>query len=99
MLVLGIDLAAQPASTGVVVLERDPRGRWVAEVPEGEPDDDALVRWGAGADKVGVDVPLGWPAPFVMSNKRGCVYFATGRLTPMPITVASKAHSDSMTNI
>lgn len=65
MLVLGIDLAAQPASTGVVVLERDPRGRWVAEVPEGEPDDDALVRWGAGADKVGVDVPLGWPAPFV----------------------------------
>jgi predicted nuclease with RNAse H fold len=63
--VLGIDLAAQPASTGAVLLEPVAPGRWCASVAAPEPDDDTLVRLAATADRVGVDAPLGWPEPFV----------------------------------
>lgn len=67
MRVLGVDLAAQPASTGVVVLEPDGRGRWVAAAAADEATDEMLVELGAAADKVGVDAPLGWPEPFVVA--------------------------------
>ena len=65
MRVLGIDLAAQPASTGAVLLAADRDGRWRATVAAVEPDDDELVALGTSADMVGVDAPLGWPEPFV----------------------------------
>ena len=65
MRILGVDLAAQPASTGVVVLEPVDRGRWSAAVPGGEATDELLVELGAAAGMVGIDAPLGWPEPFV----------------------------------
>lgn len=65
MHVLGIDLAASPASTGVVALRpRADRG-WRAEAIEGAADDDLLVDLVRGARVVGVDAPLGWPDAFV----------------------------------
>lgn len=64
MRVIGIDLAASPASTGVVVME-DTAGGWAVRPIEGEADDDLLVSLAAGADAIGVDAPLGWPDAFV----------------------------------
>jgi predicted nuclease with RNAse H fold len=67
--VLGIDLAASPATTGVVVLEPDPEcersGRWRARASGPPADDDQLVELTQGAIAVGVDAPLGWPDAFV----------------------------------
>jgi hypothetical protein len=61
---LGIDLAAQPASTGACEVEwRDGRAR--ARVVDGLLDDDCLVALAGQADVVGIDVPLGWPDAFV----------------------------------
>lgn len=65
MRVLGIDLAAQPASTGVVVLEPSAGRRWLATAVVEEATDEVLVALGADAALVGVDAPLGWPEPFV----------------------------------
>jgi predicted nuclease with RNAse H fold len=63
--VVGIDLAASPATTGVVVLEPVSADRWRAR-PEGPPaDDDRLVELAHGAIAIGVDAPLGWPDGFV----------------------------------
>jgi predicted nuclease with RNAse H fold len=76
MFVLGIDLAAQPSSTGAVVLQCEPGGssvrgsadraaeRWSAEA-HGPADDELLLELGASATAIGVDCPLGWPAAFV----------------------------------
>ncbi len=64
MRLIGIDLAASPASTGVVVIERATRG-WVARAVDDQPDDDLLVSLAVDADAIGVDAPLGWPDAFV----------------------------------
>lgn len=63
---LGIDLAAQPASTGAVVLRRDAKAsaRWSVEAFS-PADDELLLELGAGADAIGIDCPLGWPDAFV----------------------------------
>ncbi len=63
--VVGIDLAAQSAKTGVVVFDPVSPGRWKAQVPGVAASDEFLVELGAEADLVGVDAPLGWPMPFV----------------------------------
>lgn len=63
--VLGIDLAAQPRNTGLVLLEPTRRGRWRADVPPDAGTDEHLVDLGARVDLVGVDAPLGWPIAFV----------------------------------
>lgn len=65
MRVLGIDLAAQPRNTGIVLLEPRRPGRWRAEVPAEAATDEHLVDLGARVDLVGVDAPLGWPIAFV----------------------------------
>lgn len=65
MHVLGIDLAASPASTGVVTLRRTDGDRWRAEMIDRPADDDLLVELARGAIAVGVDAPLGWPDAFV----------------------------------
>ena len=64
MRVVGIDLAASPATTGVVVLD-DGAGSWAARAIAEEADDDLLVDVVRGAGAVGVDAPLGWPDAFV----------------------------------
>jgi predicted nuclease with RNAse H fold len=64
MRTLGVDLAADARNTGVCEVDWDACGGSVLVV-EGPHDDDRLVASIIGADKVGVDVPLGWPEPFV----------------------------------
>ena len=60
----GIDLAAQPENTALCVIEWDRGAAHVVEVSA--PITDADIRKAfEGVDKLGVDVPLGWPQPFV----------------------------------
>lgn len=63
--ILGLDLAAQPRTTGCVVLAPADQGRWVASEPAGPADDDRLVALARDADVLGIDAPLGWPRAFV----------------------------------
>lgn len=67
MRILGIDLAAQPRNTGIVLLEPTAPGRWRADVPPDAATDEHLVDLGARVDLVGVDAPLGWPISFVQA--------------------------------
>ncbi|MGH9245382.1 MAG: DUF429 domain-containing protein [Acidimicrobiales bacterium] len=64
MRTLGIDLAAQPRSTGACVVDWL-AGRAEATIVDGILDDDRLVARADEADVVGIDVPLGWPDAFV----------------------------------
>ncbi len=63
MLTAGVDLASQPARTGLCVITWDPAPRCV-ELTVGA-GDDAIVAAAAAADRCGIDVPLGWPDDFV----------------------------------
>ena len=77
----GVDLAADPARTGIAVIREEP-GRVVVErVDLGATDDDvlAVVR---DAHRAGIDVPFGWPSPFVDYI---CAQ-ATGQVTAPPST-------------
>ncbi|MDQ3176667.1 MAG: DUF429 domain-containing protein [Actinomycetota bacterium] len=65
MRVMGVDLAAAPKSTGVVVLEAIDETNWRAVHLPGPPTDDTLVSAARTVDIIGVDSPLGWPRAFV----------------------------------
>ena len=65
MRVLGVDLAAQPASTGLVRVSPAAEGRWRATTVDGPADDDTIVEAAREVDVVGVDAPVGWPVDFV----------------------------------
>jgi len=68
MRILGIDLAAQPEKTGVVLLDLpDDAPTPVALLVSERATDDALVAEAKVADRIGVDAPLGWPTAFVES--------------------------------
>jgi predicted nuclease with RNAse H fold len=58
--IVGIDLAASPTTTAVAVIE-DGAVRSV----QVDVDDERLLAACAGAAKIGIDCPLGWPAGFV----------------------------------
>lgn len=78
---VGIDLAAAAERTGVAVLVQHPRsGRLVLEHALLGADDDAIVELVSGADKAGVDVPFGWPEPFL----RLVTGHRAGTLAPAP---------------
>lgn len=64
MRTVGIDLAAEPVTTAVAVLDWRPASVAVsaARIPV---DDDEILMMMVGADKVGIDCPLGWPDAFV----------------------------------
>ena len=64
MRTLGIDLAAQPKRTGAAVIEWQPTGPTLDDL-QVDLDDEALLELIDGADKVGIDAPLGWPDEFV----------------------------------
>ena len=64
MRTLGIDLAAQPKTTGICAVEWEPTGAVMSEVRIGV-DDEALLELIPAADKVGIDAPFGWPDEFV----------------------------------
>jgi len=63
MVTVGIDLAAQPSNTAVCAVT------WgksvIVDVPTTTADDGFLLDMIVRADRVGIDVPLGWPLPFV----------------------------------
>jgi Protein of unknown function (DUF429) len=61
---LGIDLAAQPKTTGVVFITPSGGGRWAADKLDGLATDDLLVEAVRSVEVVGVDAPLGWPMGF-----------------------------------
>ena len=61
---VGVDLAAQAKHTAVAVVDWDAGAARLADV-EIPADDDVVLRRSVGADKVGIDCPLGWPEPFV----------------------------------
>lgn len=64
MRTVGIDLAAEPASTAIAVIEWHSQiARVVAADLPG--NDDAVLGHAQDADKVGIDCPLGWPDTFV----------------------------------
>lgn len=63
MRTVGVDLGSEAARTAVAVLDWDPAPR-VVDLRLGV-DDAVLVALCAGADKVGIDCPLGWPDRFV----------------------------------
>ena len=65
MNVFGIDLAAEPAKTGVVLLAFTEGRRWQARSNLGRATDDELVGMARSVDVIGVDSPLGWPTAFV----------------------------------
>jgi uncharacterized protein DUF429 len=64
VITLGIDLASQPKGTAACAIEWAAGRARVVDVACGQ-DDDTLLKRIAGADKVGVDVPFGWPEAFV----------------------------------
>jgi predicted nuclease with RNAse H fold len=64
MVTLGVDFAAQPDKTAACIV-RWQNGKADASVPELGVDDERLIMLAADADKVGVDVPFGWPRAFV----------------------------------
>jgi hypothetical protein len=64
VITLGIDLASRPERTAACAIEwTDARAR-VVDIACGQ-NDAALLARIAGADKVGLDVPFGWPEAFV----------------------------------
>ncbi|MGD9571051.1 MAG: DUF429 domain-containing protein [Thermoleophilia bacterium] len=64
MRTLGIDLAAEPKGTAVCAIDWED-GRAAVDLMEPGAADPALWALARGADKVGVDCPLGWPDAFV----------------------------------
>lgn len=64
MITVGVDLAAEPRNTAVAVLEWA-AGRGAVRALRVGADDARIVELCAGADKIGVDCPLGWPRAFV----------------------------------
>lgn len=61
---LGIDLAAQPKKTGMCEIEWSDKSGRLTELMIGATDDD-IVEYTGSVDKVGVDVPFGWPIRFI----------------------------------
>ncbi|OYO13639.1 hypothetical protein CGZ94_11820 [Enemella evansiae] len=66
---VGVDLAADPARTGLAALRESTAGVVVERVVVGV-EDDAIIDAVADADRVGVDVPIGWPDSFVELVRR-----------------------------
>lgn len=64
MVFIGIDLSAQAKHTGMAVLHDNDGGLVVEHAAVGVTDA-RIVEALADATRVGVDVPLGWPIPFV----------------------------------
>ena len=70
MLSVGIDVASQDARTAICMIDwRDEQARIEPLGPRGAGDVD-IRRCVESADRVGVDIPLGWPSAFVESVSR-----------------------------
>jgi hypothetical protein len=69
MLTLGIDLPSQPSKTGAYLIQWSKRGGEVVEIV-GDVDDELAVSLIERAEKVGIDIPLGWPTSFAEAVAR-----------------------------
>jgi len=77
---VGVDLAAQDRNTGLAVLNWRP-GAVVLEHLALQVSNEQILRAGLAADLVGIDCPLGWPAPFtdlLLAARGGRVDAAAG---------------------
>lgn len=63
MLTLGVDLASQPKRTATCLIRWDRGSAHVETLSLGATDADLHDLFGR-ADKIGIDAPFGWPAPF-----------------------------------
>ena len=64
MRTVGVDLAAEPASTAIAHVDWSAAGARLRDVIR-PADDDAVIAAILLADKTGIDCPLGWPDAFV----------------------------------
>ncbi|WP_432507523.1 DUF429 domain-containing protein [Kineococcus arenarius] len=64
MITAGVDLATQPAKTGLAVIEWLPGRARLVQLRLGATDQE-IVEVALTADKVGIDCPLGWPDDFI----------------------------------
>lgn len=64
MITVGVDLAAEPKTTAIALIDWASKSAVVRELTVGA-DDRQVVQAVTAAEKAGIDCPLGWPAPFV----------------------------------
>lgn len=64
MITVGIDLAADEKKTGVATIEWRAGNATITDVVVGA-SNESLIEFIAGADKTGIDCPLGWPQKFI----------------------------------
>jgi predicted nuclease with RNAse H fold len=63
MRTVGIDLSSQAKATAACVVEWQDGTARIADLVQNL-DDDEIARFMRGVDKVGIDIPLGWPVAF-----------------------------------
>jgi predicted nuclease with RNAse H fold len=61
---VGIDLASQPENTGICLIDWSVSPPSIRVLDSGA-DDDRIAQVVESADKIGVDIPFGWPSDFV----------------------------------
>jgi predicted nuclease with RNAse H fold len=64
MRTVGVDLSAEARGTGIAIIDWHSGGGRLSEVGVGA-DDAVVLAALEGADRAGIDSPLGWPEPFV----------------------------------
>ena len=64
MRTVGVDLSAEARGTGIAIIDWQSGGGRLSEVRVGA-DDAVVLAALEGADRAGIDSPLGWPEPFI----------------------------------
>ena len=73
MITLGIDMASQPQRTAACRLQWEVGQATILEITSGVTDDEFQMLIQEPADKIGIDVPLGWPTAFVEAMSRHAI--------------------------
>jgi predicted nuclease with RNAse H fold len=64
VITVGVDLAAEPKNTAIATLDWSATGCQVVALRD-KADDEMILAAARGADKLGIDAPIGWPDEFV----------------------------------
>jgi hypothetical protein len=82
VITIGIDMAAQPKNTGICVLEWRANSVQITNLNGSATDEEIkqLIR-NNSANKVGVDIPLGWPVEFTAAISA----YGIGQKWPKPV--------------
>lgn len=67
MVTIGVDVASQPKGTAAVTISWDAGGAQVVDFQKPVTDEALEKILNSGADRIGLDVPLGWPDAFVQA--------------------------------